>query len=49
SPDIFPDPLAFEPERWMEPASLGLDKYLAKSCLGDEVCIPVPPYLLSSH
>ncbi|KAF9019751.1 cytochrome P450 [Hymenopellis radicata] len=40
APDIFPDPLAFKPERWMAPDSQKLDKYLIvfskgpRSCLG---------------
>ncbi|KAF9019732.1 cytochrome P450 [Hymenopellis radicata] len=40
APGIFPDPLAFKPERWMGPDSQGLDKHLIvfsrgpRSCLG---------------
>jgi cytochrome P450 len=40
-PDIFPDPHAFDPERWMRAAAKGqrLDRYMVNFSKGSRVCL----------
>ncbi|KAF9003841.1 cytochrome P450 [Hymenopellis radicata] len=39
NPDIFPDPETFKPERWMQPDSQKLDKYLVAFSKGPRSCL----------
>lgn len=40
-PEIFPDPHAFDPERWMRAAAKGqrLDRYLVNFSKGSRMCL----------
>ena len=39
NPDIFPDPRAFKPERWLQPNSAHLKKYLVPFSKGSRQCL----------
>ncbi|KAF9260619.1 cytochrome P450 [Marasmius fiardii PR-910] len=40
-PHIFPDPTEFSPERWLEPGSARLDRYLVTFSKGPRMCIGI--------
>ena len=39
NPDIFPDPRAFKPERWLQPNSAHLKKYFVAFSKGSRQCL----------
>ena len=41
NPDIFPDPLTFRPERWLEKGSSELANYLVPFSKGPRVCLGI--------
>lgn len=47
NPDIFSDPLAFKPERWIGEDARGLDKYLVVFSKGPRSCVAIKSVQLS--
>ena len=41
NPDLFPDPKTFRPERWIEPDSVRLEKYLCNFSKGTRACVGI--------
>jgi len=41
NPDIFPDPMAFKPERWLKDDSAELEKYLVSFSKGPRSCLGI--------
>jgi len=41
NPDIFPDPLTFNPERWLQSDSADLEKYLVSFSKGPRSCLGI--------
>ena len=41
NPAIFPDPLRFSPERWLQPDSAMLDRYLVAFSKGPRLCLGI--------
>lgn len=49
NPEIFPDPLRFEPERWLKDDSAELEKYLVAFSKGPRGCLGIKcDYLMLS-
>ena len=49
NPDIFPDPDQFKPERWLQPDSVKLEKYLVVFSKGPRSCLGIKLVFLSSY
>lgn len=41
NPDLFPDPMAFVPERWLHPESQKLENYLVPFSKGPRSCVGI--------